>query len=54
MDTGRYLRALEAKEMVRIERRRQAFLDGALSAGDIAPDDWQAIREHDELVNYGA
>ena len=51
MDTGRYLRALEAKEMVRIERRRQAFLDGALSAGDIAPDDWQAIREHDQLVN---
>jgi hypothetical protein len=53
MDLGRYFRALEAKSMLPIERKRTAWLGGVLKSEDLARDEWAVIEEHDRLVSDG-
>jgi hypothetical protein len=53
MDIGRYFRAMEAKAMLPIERKRAAWLGGVFKTEDITPEEWAAIREHDQLVSDG-
>ena len=47
MDWGRFLRAIEAQAIERIEDRRVRGIEKPTS---LEPEDWEAIREHDLLV----
>lgn len=53
MDLGRYFRALEAKSMLPVERKRAAWLAGVLKNEDLAREEWAVIEEHDRLVSDG-
>jgi hypothetical protein len=53
MDVGRYMRALQAKQMIGPERKRAAWLAGVFKQEDITPDEWAMIQEHDRLVSNG-
>lgn len=53
MDLGRYFRALQAKGMLPVERKRAAWLDGNYKQEDITSDEWAMIEQHDRLVNDG-
>lgn len=53
MDLGRYFRAQEAKALLPLERKRRAWLGGVFKMEDITPEEWAAIREHDQLVSDG-
>jgi hypothetical protein len=51
MDIGRWLRSVEAKQTLAVERKRAAWLGGVFKTEDITPDEWRAIQEHDKLVS---
>lgn len=53
MDLGRYFRALQAKGMLPVERKRTAWLGGVFKQEDITPDEWAMIEQHDRLVSDG-
>ena len=53
MDVNRWLRSLEAKSMLTLERKRAAWLRGVLKSEDMTPEEWQAIAEHDAMVSDG-
>lgn len=50
MDWQRYLRALDARTAEHIEERRDAMLHGDIKRENISPEEWEAIREHDEIA----
>lgn len=50
MDWPRYVRAKEVERVTAIEDRRRQFLAGDLAANSITDDEWDAITEHDELM----
>ncbi|GIV82787.1 MAG: hypothetical protein KatS3mg051_2141 [Anaerolineae bacterium] len=50
MDWLRYLRAMDAAEIERVERLRALQIAGKIKAADIAPEDWELIRQHDRLL----
>lgn len=54
MDLGRWFRALEAKGMLPVERRRRAWLGGVFKTEDLSSEEWAEITEHDRLVEDGA
>lgn len=53
MDVNRWLRSLEAKQMLGLERKRAAWLGGVLKSEDLSSDEWKQIAEHDQLVSNG-
>lgn len=53
MDIGRWMRSVEAKQTLAVERKRAAWLGGVFKTEDISADEWAAIREHDRLVDDG-
>ena len=53
MDLGRYFRALEARAMLPVERKRAAWLAGHYKQEDISTAEWATIEEHDRLVSDG-
>jgi hypothetical protein len=48
MDWGRYNRALEARELLRVERKRARYL--AQEIKELEPDEWAVVQEHDRLL----
>lgn len=48
MDYGRFLRAMHAKSMQRVEDRRQQWFDKTIE--ELRPDEWQQVQRHDALV----
>lgn len=50
MDWPRYLRAREAQAIEAVERTRSLRVARKLNDDDIAPETWEAIKRHDELV----
>ena len=53
MDLPRYLRAIDAENIEAVEERRRLMLAGKIGKDGMTPDDWAAIRQHDEWVNDG-
>ena len=54
MNWFRLMRALEAERIQGIEERRELQITGKLKAKDLSASDWEAIKEHDELLaEYG-
>jgi len=53
MDWPRYLRAIDAENIEAVEERRRLMLAGKIGKDGMTPDDWAAIRQHDEWVNDG-
>lgn len=51
MDWGRYTRALEAREIQRVEAKRTRYLSKEVK--ELEADEWMAIQEHDRLVAPG-
>ena len=51
MDWPRYLRALEAAGIERVEDKRQQHIAGELGEEKLSAEIWEQIREHDELIN---
>jgi hypothetical protein len=47
MDWGRFLRAIEAQAIERVEEKR---VRGIEKPDSLDADDWAAIAEHDELI----
>lgn len=47
MDWGRFLRAIEAQAIERVEEKR---IRGIEKPDSLEAEDWEAIREHDELM----
>ena len=47
MDWGRFMRAIEAQHIERMEERRERGIE---KPDSLTPDDWQIIAEHDELL----
>lgn len=52
MDWGRFLRAIEAQEIERVEFRRKAYIGGKVEKLDKA--EWAAIKAHDDLLGVEA
>lgn len=50
VDINRLLRALEAKRMETVERRRVLFMQGRLEADKIDEDEWALIAEMDKIA----
>lgn len=50
MNWPRYLRALEAAEMERVEKVRLRQIEGKVKAEEVAADDWAAIQAHDAML----
>jgi hypothetical protein len=50
MDVFRFLRALQARGIERIEQTRSEFKKGKLKAENITADEWDRIKEHDEII----
>lgn len=48
MDWPRFLRAMEAEGILRVEEKRSAFFRGDLKT--MSEDEWTMIAEHDDLV----
>lgn len=48
MDWPRFLRAMEAEAIIRVEEKRSAFFRGDVKT--MSEDEWTMIVEHDELV----
>lgn len=53
MDVNRWLRSLEAKRLLTVERKRAAWLRGVLKSEDLSREEWDMIREHDAMVDDG-
>lgn len=53
MDIGRWMRSLEAKQVLATERKRRGWLAGVLKSEDLTSEEWQEIAEHDRLVSDG-
>lgn len=49
LDIGLYGRVLRAQQMLAVERKRKRWLAG--EAVELTPDDWELIREIDELMD---
>ena len=50
VDWFRFMRALEAERIEKIEERRELHVTGKLEAKDLSTDDWESIKRHDELL----
>lgn len=48
MDMGRFLRAVEAQQVMELERRYRQYLQGTIK--ELPPDDWKVIRQHERLI----
>lgn len=48
MDWARYLRAMQARHIMQVEKRRLALLRGDIKT--MSPDEWAMIAEHEELL----
>jgi len=54
MDWYRFMRAVEAEHMERIEERRELQVSGDIKSTDLTADEWAAIRRHDDILReYG-
>lgn len=51
MDWGRLWRALSARQVEHVEKRRIDFLAGTVK--ELTKDEWDQIRAHEELVGDG-
>ncbi|MFZ1755038.1 MAG: hypothetical protein WBO46_14945 [Caldilineaceae bacterium] len=51
MDWPRYLRALDAASVERVEERRQRQIAGELGEDKLSASEWETIRAHDELMS---
>ncbi len=51
MDWPRYLRALDAASIERVEERRRRHIAGEMGEEKLTDQDWEAIREHDRLIH---
>jgi len=50
MDWARFMRAVKAEAVERVEDKRAMQLTGKLKAKDLSEDDWAAIKRHDEVL----
>ncbi len=54
LDWFRFLRAVEAEHIERVEDRREMQVKGEIKSTDLLPSEWETIIEHDELLaEYG-
>lgn len=50
IDWPRYMRAVAAVEMDRIEEKKASVLAKYLEPKQVSPKDWESIQEHDALI----
>ena len=51
MDVFRFLRAVQARSIERIEQVRKDQIKGKIKAADTSGDEWKQIKRHDLLVD---
>ena len=50
MDVGRYFRAQETAEALKVERLHDGYLAGEIEAADVPAGVWAQIQQHNQLA----
>jgi len=51
MDVFRFLKAIQARGIERIEQTRKDQIKGKIKAADISTDEWKQIKRHDLIMD---